>query len=280
MPRRCSRRRPDTRGGRNPASRKGNQTLDVQRAKVRIRFRKAGDVRFLGHHDLMRTFERMLRRAELPFRSSEGFHPKPKMAFASALGLGIVAWEEVVEVELQRPLPAPEVQERLAAQAPAGLEILSVRQIDPHRKAQVVAASYRLALGPDAPHDLAQRVQELLRQEECWLEPGGPKGHPTLTAEEGALGGVVEVHGSAMDRRVFGARRRVNLRAFVKHLAVEPEALTMELIVTPQGTVRPEAVLQVLRLSQVLARGAILERTRVTLQDETEPAIAGSMESS
>jgi len=51
--------------------------------KFRIRFRKVGDLRLLSHHDLMRTFERMLRRAGLPFRSTEGFHPKPRMVFAS-----------------------------------------------------------------------------------------------------------------------------------------------------------------------------------------------------
>src|SRR5262249_5309140 len=42
------------------------------REKVRVRFRKGGDLRLLSHHDLMRPFERLLRRASLPFRSSEG----------------------------------------------------------------------------------------------------------------------------------------------------------------------------------------------------------------
>jgi shikimate kinase len=50
--------------------------------------------------DLMRTFERMLRRARLPFRSTEGFHPQPRMVFALSLSLGAVGLEEVVELEL------------------------------------------------------------------------------------------------------------------------------------------------------------------------------------
>lgn len=41
------------------------------REKVRVRFRKGGDLRLVSHHDLMRTFERMLRRASLPFRSTD-----------------------------------------------------------------------------------------------------------------------------------------------------------------------------------------------------------------
>ena len=51
-------------------------------AKVRIRFRKGGDLRLVSHHDLMRVFERMLRRADLPFHSTSGFNPKPRLVFA------------------------------------------------------------------------------------------------------------------------------------------------------------------------------------------------------
>ena len=100
------------------------------RDKVRIRFRKDGDLRLLSHHDLMRSFERMLRRAALPFRSPQGFHPKPRLVFALSLPLGVVGCEEVVELELDEMLPPEEVRERLVRQAPPGLEIL---QSAPHR---------------------------------------------------------------------------------------------------------------------------------------------------
>src|SRR5579871_4460656 len=98
--------------------------------KVRLRFRKGGDVRFLSHHDLMRTFERMLRRADLPFRRTQGFHPKPRLVFALSLPLGVVGLEEVVELELNDDVPPDAVRERLAAQAPPGLTILTVRPVE------------------------------------------------------------------------------------------------------------------------------------------------------
>src|SRR5439155_20976241 len=72
---------------------------DALRCKVRLRFRKGGDLRLVSHHDLMRCFERMLRRAGLPYRSTAGFNPKPRLVFASALPLGVVGCEEVVELE-------------------------------------------------------------------------------------------------------------------------------------------------------------------------------------
>src|SRR5258707_13397687 len=105
--------------------------------KFRIRFRKVGDLRLLSHHDLMRTFERMLRRATLPFRSTQGFHPKPRLVFALSLPLGVVSVEEVVELELAHALPAEEIHARVAGQAPPGLTILSVQSVDFRAGAQV-----------------------------------------------------------------------------------------------------------------------------------------------
>src|SRR5579859_4762447 len=60
------------------------------RDKVRLRIRKDGSLRWLSHHDLLRTFERMLRRSGLPFRSSQGFHPHPRIVFALSLPLGVI----------------------------------------------------------------------------------------------------------------------------------------------------------------------------------------------
>src|SRR5207253_3923437 len=89
--------------------------------KVRFRFRKSADLRLLSHHDLMRTFERLLRRAEMPVRQTRGFHPKPRLVFALSLPLGVVGCEEVGELELDEPLAPEEVHARLARHAPPGL---------------------------------------------------------------------------------------------------------------------------------------------------------------
>src|SRR5262245_50882994 len=99
------------------------------RDKVRIRFKKTGDLRLVSHHDLMRCFERMLRRAELPFHSSEGFNPRPRLVFALSLALGLAGTDEVAELELDDELPTEEIHRRLSRQAPAGLEIVSVARI-------------------------------------------------------------------------------------------------------------------------------------------------------
>src|SRR6185369_3344041 len=130
--------------------------------KLRIRFRKCGDLRFLFRSDLMRAFERMLRRADLPFRSTEGFHPHPRVVFALSLPLGVVGLDEVVEIELNEEIPGDEVLSRLQSQAPAGLELLSARRIAPNATGQVVRAVYRLLVPTDRTAELAERCTAIL----------------------------------------------------------------------------------------------------------------------
>jgi radical SAM-linked protein len=208
-------------------------------SKFRIRFQKARDLRFLSHHDLMRTFERMLRRAALPFRSTEGFHPKPRMAFASALALGIVGLQEVVEIEFDGELAAEEVHDRLARQALPGLVILSVRPMDPKLKAQPCRATYRLPLDRDRRIEIVERLRQLVQEPQCWVQ------------------------------RLHPQPRRVDIRPYFVEFEVSRTALDIVFRVTPQGTARPEECIELLGLSGLLQDGAVLERTALEIQDET-----------
>jgi radical SAM-linked protein len=210
------------------------------RDKVRMRFSKSGDLRWVSHHDLMRTFERMLRRAALPFHSTSGFHPKPRLIFALSLSLGVLGRREVVELELDEELPPEEVRSRLARQAPPGLEIIDVRRIDPRTVAHVVRATYRLRLPAERTAGLSERITALLSATECWVERTRPQ------------------------------PRRLDLRPYLLALRLEPEALEMDLRVTATGTARSDEVLNLLGLSDLLDAGGVLERTDLEIEDETQ----------
>jgi radical SAM-linked protein len=217
--------------------------------KVRIRFHKGGALRLLSHHDLMRTFERLLRRAGLPFHRSQGFHPKPRLVFALSLPLGVVGREEVVELELDQALPPEEVHARLAAQAPPGLEILSVRRIQPRVNAQVCRLAYALRIPVERLADLPQRIAGVLAASECWIDRHRPHSRQ--------------------------AARRIDLRPFLADLRIHHRpspTLEMVLHLTPSGTARPEEVLGLLGLQDLLEAGAVLERTRLELTDELPPS--------
>ena len=73
--------------------------------KVEIRFEKSEAVRFISHHDVMRAFQRAVRRADLPVRLTQGFNPRPRIIFPAALELGIASLDEAAELELTQCLP-------------------------------------------------------------------------------------------------------------------------------------------------------------------------------
>ncbi len=134
--------------------------------RVRIRFRKEGDLRLISHRDLMRLFERMLRRAGLQLAMSEGFHPKPKFQVAAALSLGIAGANEVAEFELAEPLSASELSARLTAAAPAGLEVQDVQLLpEGTKKLRVEQMTYELPLTDAQVQPVSDAVAALLQQD-------------------------------------------------------------------------------------------------------------------
>jgi len=210
----------------------------ASRFKVRIRFTKGGDLRFLSHHDLMHCFERMFRRGNIPVKISQGYHPMPRMAFALSLALGIVGGAEVLELELDLPLSAEEVRQRLIEQAPQGLIILEVQAIEPNRRAQVRRAFYRMPIPAERRTDLSERIAALLASRECRVQRSRPQ------------------------------PREVDIRPYLDDLRLEDGYLKIAAWVTPTGTARPDDFWPLLGLEDVVANGALVERTYLELHDE------------
>ncbi len=204
--------------------------------KVRLRFAKRGDLRLVSHHDLMRCLERMARRVNLPLAQSQGFNPRPKVAFTLALGLGIEGHREVVEMELAAPMEPAEVLRRLASVSPPGLDWLDAEDPGPGRPAQAGTVRYALPI-PDDRRDAARD----------------------------ALAALL-----ADDRRLYTRHRpdrtvEIDLRPFVVEAGLDGGLLRFRLKMTPAGTARPEEVIDTLGLRDLLGRGAILARTEVEL---------------
>jgi len=139
--------------------------------RLRIHFSKADALRYIGHLDLQRLWERVLRRAGCALVYSQGFHPQPKIQIASALPLGLIGHDELVDVWLEEgKMPAAsltELAQRLQDAAPRGLYIRSVENVDeraPALPTQVLAAEYRVTFIGQVTADLPQRVEALLRQ--------------------------------------------------------------------------------------------------------------------
>ena len=89
--------------------------------KFRIRYSKSGPMKLLGHHDVVRCFERAFRRAKLELDYSHGFHPHPKLRFSAPTALGIESEAEYLDFDLKDTgSPHNEILEKLAKRATQG----------------------------------------------------------------------------------------------------------------------------------------------------------------
>ncbi|MGD1935983.1 MAG: TIGR03960 family B12-binding radical SAM protein [Cyanophyceae cyanobacterium] len=103
--------------------------------RLRFRFGKEDDMALLGHLDLMRLFDRAIRRAQLPISFTGGYHPGPRIVPANALSLGITSSGEILDIDLTEELDPEAVRNRLATELPDTLPLYSVEAIDVKGKA-------------------------------------------------------------------------------------------------------------------------------------------------
>ncbi len=121
--------------------------------KIRIKFRKDGSMKYIGHLDIMRYFQMAIRRAGIDIRYSEGFNPHQIMSFAAPLGVGMVSSGEYFDIEVHSTASSAESIRLLNEQMAEGMEVLSYRLLPDDAKksmALVEAADYRYTFSEDA----------------------------------------------------------------------------------------------------------------------------------
>lgn len=117
--------------------------------RIRITFSKQGALRYTGHLDLHKLWERATRRAELPLAYSQGFHPQPKMNIASALPLGFSSQCEVLDMRLEQDISLDGLAQKLNDTMPDGIRVMHIEEVDesaPALQTQVVSAEYEATL--------------------------------------------------------------------------------------------------------------------------------------
>jgi radical SAM-linked protein len=203
--------------------------------RLRVTFAKTEEMRYTGHLDLHRTWERTFRRAGLPLAYSQGFHPQPRINLASALPLGFTSECEIADVWLEQPIPTEEARAALEQALPPGIqikEIQAVEEKEPALQTQVIAAEYVITLMDPQPH-LEQRLQDLLAAESLPRERRG---------------------------------KRYDLRPLVEELQQLPEdkqqrtRLLLRMASRPGATGRPEEFLAAL---DILPASALVHRSKL-----------------
>lgn len=138
--------------------------------KARISYSKIGKIRFLGHLDMARMWERAFRKARLEVAVSSGFTPRPKLSFGLALPTAAESVIEVFDATLVSDLDLGELVSRLGSVLPDGVVVTSATIAGPQSiQEDVVATTWVLALDRP-PTDVADRVAALDSATECWIE--------------------------------------------------------------------------------------------------------------
>lgn len=145
---------------------------EVYVLKVRIKFAKDGVMKFVGHLDIMRFFQKAIRRSGLDVAYSEGFSPHMILSFASPLGVGLTSEGEYLDLELKTGLPSDELVRRLDEQMCSGMKILSACQIEEGKMGKamsLVAAADYIVYIKEFPKDgeaFRAKMKEFFAQEE------------------------------------------------------------------------------------------------------------------
>ena len=142
--------------------------------KIRMKFSKNGPIKFIGHLDVMRYFQKAIRRAEIDIAYSQGFSPHQIMSFAQPLGVGVESNGEYVDVELNTAVSSKDVMDRLNAVMNEGIKIESVKRLPEgamNAMASVASSKYVISLkeGYDLGIDFFSQCEKLYQKEHIFI---------------------------------------------------------------------------------------------------------------
>lgn len=142
--------------------------------KARIKFRKYGTMKFIGHLDIMRFFQKVMRRAEIPIAFTGGYSPHMIMSFANPLGVGVTSDGEYFDIELSEAIDMTAAVAQMNAVMVEGIEIVNMVEISDDKKRTgmsiVAAADYLSTVKNHAfPEGWKEKISTFLEQPEIMI---------------------------------------------------------------------------------------------------------------
>jgi radical SAM-linked protein len=211
--------------------------------RLRIHFTRDETLKYIGHLDMARTWQRIARRANLPLAYSEGFNPQPRLTFAAALPVGCTSDHEELDIVLSPPYAIDEVKVQLDRVMPPGMQVISIEEVAlnaPALQVQLQAAEFEITVeGEETIGLLPERVAQFLA--------------------------AIDV---MRDRR----GKMYNLRPLVQTLSIEPAqddraaVLRSRLQANEAGTGRPDELAAALGLDPATVK---IKRTKLLFLDKT-----------
>lgn len=200
--------------------------------KVRIKFSKTGHMKFVGHLDTMRYFQKALRRSQLPVAFSGGFSPHMIMSFAAPLGVGTTSLGEYFDVELTETIPTDEIERRLNAEMTEGVTVCSARKVEDGKAstamALVAAADYlvQFRAGKEPSAVWTEKIRDFAAQQEIIVTKKTKRSEKTVDIRpyiyrmEAAEGGIFLKLAAASSNYT---KPELVMDTFVRWLGEEPQ---------------------------------------------------------
>lgn len=177
-------------------------------------------MKFVGHLDTMRYFQKAIRRAELPVAFSGGYSPHMIMSFAAPLGVGTTSLGEYFDMELTETMPTAEIQQRLNETMVEGVTVCSVRQVEDGKAstamALVAAADYYVSFrdGKEPSVPWREKFSEFLDQKEI-----------------------------VVTKKTKRSEKTVDIRPFIYKAELLDEGIFMQLASASSNYIKPELVM-------------------------------------
>lgn len=190
--------------------------------KIRIKFAKRGNMKFIGHLDIMRYFQKAMRRAGVDIAYSEGFSPHQKMSFAAPLGVGILSEGEYLDIEAHSSKSSREMIAALNAVMVEGMEVLSYKLLaeDAGKAMALVAAAdyalhFREGYEPESFEIFAENFLSFVGQPEICVTKKTKKGE-----------------------------RSLDLKPLIYNASIENDAIFLSLCTGSTDNIKPELVME------------------------------------
>lgn len=219
--------------------------------KLRVKFRKYGPIRFIGHLDVMRFFQKCIRRAQIDVTYTGGFSPHQIMSFAAPLGVGLESNGEYMDIEVRSLTSCEDIRNRLNETSVPGIEITSVKILPDNAEnamASVAAASYTV-------HFREGREPEFLAGNGCSMEQAISE----FLAKEQIL----------IMKKSKKSTREVDLKPGIYELTWQDDAFHMLVDASSAGNLKPGQIIETLlaEKGETLQENALLITREDTFTD-------------
>ena len=201
--------------------------------KYRAQITKGEEIRYISHLDYAGVMERAIRRAKLPAAYSEGFNPHLKLAFASALSLGVSSEAEYMDFELTKDICQPEVFEKLQQALPPGVKLIKLKQV---REPKPCEGKKHKALMAEVEESMYELLMPLTGDWEAAVQ----------SVKNFNQASQVVFHRVTPKKTRDIEAKQYMLKPVAVAMQGEKLKLTMDIALTQTGSIKPGEILQIL----------------------------------